>query len=1034
MKTYTSQFSLLTLLMAPKTPSRGKFFWPYLLIFIFFIQLNNANADNFDVTAELPGVQQTTGTFLPGPKTFGLETFDTYTPGTSVNSTNFGGVTGLTATIQFTATVDAIANMNGYVGGAGGTGNFVKGQYGPMTINLSDPVSYFGLWISALDGANVVKLYRDATLVYTFTAADMLAATGACPSTVLAPNSYCGNPTTNYFGKDPNEPFAFINFYNKNGTFNKIVLDGTGGRYSTFEADNFTVGLFDKEGGVPLFTNGVLDTTGVAAAALNPIQAATDILPATTNKISTITNGVSNSFKNNFDGGILTNDTPGVYGGDFVILSGGTIDQAGNNSTLTGVFSGSGGLTITNSQTGGSITLSNINTYTGTTIIDNGATLALTGAGSIASSSGLIANGTFDISGTTSGTSIKTLSGSGSILTGSGKSLTLTDAADTFSGMISGAGGLNIARGTETLSGINTYTGGTRVEAGATLAITNKDAIGTGTLDLVGSPTVSANFKTTTTMTISNPITVQGDPTFIVAPSTTLTISSPITDGASAGDVVAAGGGTLALTAVNTYTGPTTVNAGSTLALSGAGSITSSSALNNNGTVDLTGKSSNVTLGGTFTQSATGNLLMNISPSNTQKVLVTGAATLGGGLFLNASSEKYSSGKYALMSAGSVAGKFGTFGTNLSSYTRLGYALSYDASNVYLVFTPNADDTQQSIVNTAAALQNTFALQNTVLANSFSYDCTEFGANGVCISTGGRNTAVQAANGLNNTSALLIAAYRPHPNYRIGAYADQNLSVHNAGSTVNLGNNTPLIGLFGAWNQRLDGTGTEVKVSAAYGQKNTTVTRQVVGTSEPGSGSSTLKSQGAQLTAKYGFAVTDKAIVSPYVGMRYTQNNMGGYTEGASATVTAPLTYSALNTNATTALAGVGASYQVIPKVTTYASAGVETDTKTANGSYSGTSSSIAGLTPVNFNANPVKTRPTATLGTYYDVAKNQRLGITGIYRQEAYQAVSTTTVLATYTVGLQAVHQDLIKRPPQGGFLLACFYLVCTSDAAYFY
>ena len=307
--------------------------------------------------------------------------------------------------------------------------------------------------------------------------------------------------------------------------------------------------------------------------------------------------------------------------------------------------------------------------------------------------------------------------------------------------------------------------------------------------------------------------------------------------------------------------------------------------------------------------------------------------------------------------------------------------------------------TQQSLVNTANALAPIYSLQNSVIVNSFTYDCTLFDVNNICISAGGRNTAVSAANGLNNTSALLIAAYRPHPNYRVGAYADQNLSVSNAGSTVNLSNNTPLLGVFGAWNERLDGTGTEVKVSAAYGQKNTTITRQVVGTSEAGSGSSQLNSQGAQVMAKYGFAVTDKATVSPYVGVRYTQNNMGGYTEGASSTVTAPLTYSALNTNATTALAGLGASYKVIPTVTTYASAGVETDTNTSNGSYSATG--VTGLTPVNFNPNPVRTRPTATVGAYYDIVKNQRLGITGIYRQEAYQAVATTTVMATYTIGL---------------------------------
>ena len=196
----------------------------------------------------------------------------------------------------------------------------------------------------------------------------------------------------------------------------------------------------------------------------------------------------------------------------------------------------------------------------------------------------------------------------------------------------------------------------------------------------------------------------------------------------------------------------------------------------------------------------------------------------------------------------------------------------------------------------------------------------------------------------------------------------------------------------------MDGTGTEVKVSAAYGQKNTTITRAVVGTSEAGSSGSQLNSQGAQIAAKYGFSVMKDVVVSPYAGVRYTQNNMGGYTEASSSAVTAPLTYSALNTNATTVLAGVGATYKGIPQTTLVASAGVESDTNTQAGSINATG--VSGLTPVNFNANPVKTRATASLGAYYDVEKNQRLGVTGIYRQESYQAVSTTTVMATYMVG----------------------------------
>jgi autotransporter-associated beta strand protein len=546
----------------------------------------------------------------------------------------------------------------------------------------------------------------------------------------------------------------------------------------------------------------------------------------------------------------------------------------------------------------------------------------------------------------------------------------------------------------------NTHTGGTEVQAGAVLSISSSDALGSGALDLVGSSTVPATLAITATTTIANAITVSGDPVFNVASGTTTTISSPMTDGASSGDVVITGGGTLDLTAVNTYTGPTTVDAGSTLALSGAGSIATSGSVTNNGTFNITGKAANVSVA-SYTQGSNGTLTMNVSPTDTQKLIVTGAASLAGALSLTGSAGTYQSGRYALLSAGSVSGTFGTLSTNLSSLTTLGYQLAYDAANVYLVFTPNVADTQQSLVNTSQVLQDTFALQNAVLANSLGYDCNKFGGNGVCISTGGRYTAVSAADGLNNTSALLIAAYRLNQNYRIGAYVDQNLSVNNAGSTVRLGNNTPLIGLFGAWNEKLDGTGTEVKVSAAYGKKNTTVNRQVVATSEQGTGSSQLNSQGAQVAAKHGFAVTDQAIVSPYIGMRYTQNNMQGYTEGTTDTVTAPLTYSALNTRATTVLTGVGVTYKINPTVTTFASAGVEADTKTGNGSYSGTNSNISGLTTVNFNANPVKVRASAVLGAHYDLEKNQRFGISGSYRQESYKAVSTTTLLATYTVGL---------------------------------
>ena len=388
------------------------------------------------------------------------------------------------------------------------------------------------------------------------------------------------------------------------------------------------------------------------------------------------------------------------------------------------------------------------------------------------------------------------------------------------------------------------------------------------------------------------------------------------------------------------------------------------------------------------------NIIVRSQNNYGQIIITNPSGTTTFGIYTGSTLSKgtYSSVLYGITSSNlnNTSGTFKGFRWNLSNS-------SLDIWDLIVTGASTAD-TQQSLVNTASVLQGTFTLQNSVMVNGFTYDCSLFDKRGICVSAGGRNTTVQAQ-GINNTSGLLIASYRlDKNNSRIGAWVDQNLSVSGPGA-VKLGNSTPMIGLFGVWSQRPDGVGAEVKVSAAYGQKDTTITRQVVGTSEAGSGGSQLISQGAQVVAKYGFAVMPDVVVSPYAGVRYTQNNMGGYTEATSSTVTAPLTYSALNTNATTALAGAEARYRGIPKTTLFASAGVETDTNTSNGSYSATG--VDGLTPVNFNPNPVKTRPTATVGGYYDILKNQRIGITGIYRQEPFQAVSTTTVLATYTIGL---------------------------------
>ena len=142
----------------------------------------------------------------------------------------------------------------------------------------------------------------------------------------------------------------------------------------------------------------------------------------------------------------------------------------------------------------------------------------------------------------------------------------------------------------------------------------------------------------------------------------------------------------------------------------------------------------------------------------------------------------------------------------------------------------------------------------------------------------------------------------------------------------------------------------------------------------------------------------NKTILSPYAGMRYMVGGMGGYGESQSNTVSSPLTYDAINNYTTTVLAGISGVHRLSEKTSLLASAGVEKDTNSNVGNLVTTGN---GYFNIAMNNNYRSTRPTASLGAFHDLSVNERIGLSAIYRQEAYQAITSTTVLATYTVGL---------------------------------
>ena len=174
--------------------------------------------------------------------------------------------------------------------------------------------------------------------------------------------------------------------------------------------------------------------------------------------------------------------------------------------------------------------------------------------------------------------SIGSLAGAGNVALGSATLTTGNDNTSTiFSGTISGTGGLTkIGTGTLVLAGANTFSGGTTVAGGA-LRLANNQALGTGALTTTGSVVDYAN-----AVTIANQIVVNSNTTQLQVTAGIATQAGVISELNGPRPLEKIGAGSLVLTAANTYTGPTTVNAG---ALVVNGSIASSAVTVNSGAI-----------------------------------------------------------------------------------------------------------------------------------------------------------------------------------------------------------------------------------------------------------------------------------------------------------------------------------------------------------------------------------------------------------------------------------------------------------------
>ncbi|MEH2434389.1 MAG: hypothetical protein V7K25_09055 [Nostoc sp.] len=190
-------------------------------------------ATSFTISIEDPTVQNAQSSNLANAH---VQNFDGQTQG--YNATGFTWTDAGTTIGSYKNTL--IENADQY-GGAGGTGKYfdVNTNRGSKetvsTLNLTTAQKYFGLWWSAGDANNVMTFLSQGKVVQTMTTANVVSYIANLSNKA----SYYSNPNSPFKGQNSGEPYAFINFYDVDGTFDQVQFTNVGG--TGFESDNHTV-------------------------------------------------------------------------------------------------------------------------------------------------------------------------------------------------------------------------------------------------------------------------------------------------------------------------------------------------------------------------------------------------------------------------------------------------------------------------------------------------------------------------------------------------------------------------------------------------------------------------------------------------------------------------------------------------------------------------------------------------------------------------------------------------------------------------
>ncbi|MFP5644239.1 autotransporter-associated beta strand repeat-containing protein [Salmonella sp. 741265128_PSA] len=684
----------------------------------------NTVLENVDATLDPASATGWDGTSLikQGAGTLILNAENTYTGGTTIS----GGTlvaTNVDALGSGDVTDDATLELN--TGGTfdnaiGGSGNVVKS--GADTLTLSGSNSYTGgttisggtLVASNVEALGTGDVTNNATLelntggdfINNIGGTGRVEKSGDDTLTLSGSNTYTGGTLINggtlvasnveALGTGDVTDNATLEL-NTGGTFDNAISGSgqvvkSGDETLTLSGTNSYTGGTTISGGTLVATNvealGSGDVTDDATLELNTGGTFDNAISGSGQVVKSGDKMLTLSGANSYSGGTLISDGTLVASNVEALGTG----DVTNNATLelntggdfTNNISGSGQVVKSGDDT---LTLSGANSYTGGTTISGGTLVATNvealGSGDVTDDATLELNtgGTFDNAisgGTLVATNVEAL-GSGDVTNNAVLEL---NTGGTFDNAISGSGQV-VKSGdkTLTLSGANSYTGGTTINDG-TLVANDVNALGTGDVTdnavlelntggdfdnaISGSGQVVKSGDETLTLSGANSYTggtlISGGT--LVATSVEALGSGDVTDNAvlelntggtfdnaisGSGQVVKSGDKTLTLSGANSYTGGTTISGGTLVASNvnalGSGDIDNYASLQLNAsgqfvTANLTTHDNATTAIGagsalranTLTQEANSTLAVHLTDSNSGAIVTADHANLGGTL------------------------------------------------------------------------------------------------------------------------------------------------------------------------------------------------------------------------------------------------------------------------------------------------------------------------------------------------------------------------------------------------------------------